>query len=597
MNWETRIKNAEKHYKAWENRFQCATLEEYYEGKQWRNVPTGPSMYSPYVFNLVFSTIAIKMSSILLQKPTYIISPRPGNSDWNQEIAIKSATLKQDVLNTLIQNPRSKFAENIKLAALDSFFRFGMLEVGYAADWRNPLKTRPLMKSDKNPDEEYTNEEDKVVEDPEVPMNERMYFKRIKSRRFRVSASDSEFLEGCDWFGYYDYYYKSQLEKNKDIKLPKDYVSKYTSVDAYIEVEGDSKDRDVLKNISGHVCKVWHIWNNITHKRVMLLADTHDEVWESEEEFDSAPLIDLRWNFRLDGFYPIPPVYNWISPQNEINEAREQMRSYRRRFTRKYQVRKGMIDEEEKEKFASGPDGVVIETKNDDGITPILNPETGASLENALIIGKDEFNIVSGTSSEQRGSADRTTATQAKIVDARMSIRESAEQIDFSKFLTAIGRATLIHAAENMSTQLWIKYSQDVGDKILEEYKVNQPVYELVTAQQIDDGYDFEINIEVFNESPMQLEIEKRKFIEFLALINQFPQVTLSPLLIRETAYRVGYRNEKIIAQMQKAALLNMMGAVGIGGQGNSNNIAKGAIAQASPNTGEEVQSQLEGQL
>lgn len=601
MNWPLKLQNANRYYDTWASKFKCERLEQYYEGFHWKQKHEASiHNYQPYTLNMVYATIKIKLANFLMQRPQYIISPQPGNSDWNQEFAIKSAMLKQDVLNTIVHNQNLNFNENCKLTALDSFFRFGIFEVGYAADWRNPAKMRPLMRSDKSKDYAVGSESDKIVEDQEIPVNERFYYKRIKARRFRVSVSDDESLDKCDWYGYYEYFYKSFLKKTYGIKIPDTYQSSHYSS----ELSGlavDHENSELIKAIADDsVCKVWHLWDNISKKRILLLDDLDEVIWETS--FEHRSLIDIRWDYRLDGWYPIPPVFQWISPQDEINETLEQLRSYRKRFVRKFQAVVGAVDQEETEKFADGPDGSIIIVKRENAIVPIQNPQIGPEVGESLMLAKDSMNIISGTSNEQRGTADRMTATQSKLIDVRSQLRESVDQIDFNTFMVAIGRETLIQAAEKMTTGLWVKYTNDPGEQMLGEVNPDGPIYQWVAAERFDDGYDFTIAIDVINASPVQMQEEKQKFIEFLAIMNQFPQLAMSPILIREAAYRCGYRNERVIQQMQQAAMLQMMGQVAqgqqnLGGDGavNSNNSA--LAAQSEPPTTEMVDNQLQEQI
>ncbi len=232
------------------------------------------------------------------------------------------------------------------------------------------------------------------------------------------------------------------------------------------------------------------------------------------------------------------------------------------------------------------------------------------NLSEALVIAKDDFNIVSGTSADQRGQVSNTTATESKILEARTSIRESAEQLDFAEAISRIGRELLVQAGEKMAIGLWIRLNNDPQEDVLTEIQNNGPAYKYITSQHIEDGYDFDIDIDVVDAIPQQMQAEKAKFIEFLSLTTQFPQINLSPVLIREAAYRVGYRNEKIIQQMQKAALLQMMGQASQGAQntgqdlsqvmanaGGGNNMAKAQVAQNNPNTGEQINQQIQQQL
>jgi len=610
--WVSRIQGADKMFKEWEGKFKCKLLEEYYEGFQWkqrRDYPT--TNYNPYTLNLVYSTVKIKLAGILFQKPQYVINPTPGNSQWNQDFAVQSAQLKENVLNTIVGNPNINFTKHIKRAAMDSFFRFGMIEVGYANDWRNPQKIDPELASWTDPD--VPESEDRIVKEDPVPVNERFFVKRIWPHRFRVCASEATDLNDCDWVGYYDYFYKSVLENTKGIAWPQDY-----SGGSYISAEyasgfvgggsGYTSNDDVLKTLynSGEICKVWNIWDQVQKKRLLLLDDYEmHELWSGN--YDRLPFIDLRWDFRIRGFYPIPPVFQWLSPQDEINEAREQVRSYRRRFTRKFQTVKGMIDEEEKEKFSSGPDGILVEVKQPDAIKAIDNPEIGPTSENALTLAKDDFNTISGTSAEARGQdTDRETATQAKIVQSRAQIRESAEQLDFSLWLCSIGRELLCQCQERLVSGLWIKYTTNPGPQQPQQQLTQEPVYRYVTSQEIDDGYDFEINFDIQNATPAAMAQAQTSFVNFMSMCTQFPDIKMSPKLIREAAYRTGYKNEAVIQEMIQVALaqaqmqaqqMQQQATQGAQGAQAPGNLAKARNAQMAVPGTSDVNEQLAQQI
>lgn len=605
--WIRRIHEADAQFNDWHSKFKCKKLYDYYENFQWKGRTDSPHMnYSPYQLNLFHSTIKIKMASFLFQRPEFLISPEPGHSHWDMDFAVQSAQLKQDVLNTIIKNPNVKFARNLKYAALDAFFRFGMVEVGYAADWRNPLKDDPLLASWEDPD--LPEDKDRIKQQNEVPVNERFFIKRIKPWRFRTSVSDAEDLEDFEWVGYWQYYFTDTLKKTPGIKFPDDYSGATYTTDSVGSFSKDSGSGLFLNNRpSRSVCKLWHIWDNVAHERRLLLNGYDEENYELwSQPFERLPLVDLRWELREEGFYPIPPAFYWLSSQDEINESREQIRSYRRRFTRKFQFVKGQLDSEEAEKFVSGPDGILIEVKQLDAIKAIDNPEIGPTSENALLQAKDDFNIASGTSAETRGPEDRQTATSAKITDTRSQIRESAEQLDFSEFASLIGREILCQANEKLVDGLWVKYSSNPSEGPLTDMQVNAPMFKFIKAQDLSDGYDFTVNVDVKNATPAAMQTEQTAFVNFVMFLQNAPMVAMSPILIRETAYRFGYKNEQVIHQMQQVALLAMaakasqMGASGqqiqqAGGGGvNPDNTAKAQMASPDANT---IGTQLTNQL
>lgn len=607
--WRNRIHKANEYHTQWEGRFKCKILEDYWENFQWRQVIDIP-YYKPYSVNLIYAELKKKLANMLYQNLNYILAPRPGHYSYNPEMAMASASLKQDFLNEIVarSNKDQGFNEQVKLTAMDSYFRFGVMEIGYAADWRNPAKRPPLFSDHDENEESETN---RKIEDQEIPENERIYFKRIKASKFRVAVSDDIRLENCSWCGYESYIYKSVLEKTKGIQLPKDfelinagfaadYISGHGRVrQSYNRASSDS--RDMIEALArGKACKVWKIWDNEDSKLKLLLEPNFDIIWE--DDFHYLPFATHRHDLRLDGWYPVPPIWQWLNPQDEINQAREQMRNYRRRFTRKFKY--WGVDQEELEKFKSEIDGEMLKMKNPNSILePVANPEIGISIQDALNAGRDDFNIVSGSSTDlSTAQADRTTATQSKITASKAAVIESIEQVEFEHFYHKIGRITLLEAGTKFTGGIWVKDNSDPGfAQSLDPNKLILARY--ITSQDLSDGFDVDVEISCVNASPQRMQEELNKYVQFLGLVMQFPQIALSPDLIRETAFRTGYRNEKVIAAMQHAALAMMLqqsaqagqqaGAQGIQGGNNMTNMVRNAI----PSTTDAVNNQLNQQV
>ena len=497
---------------------------------------------------------------------------------------------------------------------MDSYFRFGAMEVGYAADWRNPEKT-PIVTENHEADE--YDEKAKVIEDLEISENERIYYKRIKASRFRVSVSDDHKLHNCSWCGYYSYIYKDVLANTKGIKLPaefdladagmtSEFIGAKLSMDSN-RASSDSKDMlEMLKK--GKVCKVWNIWDNEKKVRKLILEPGCEVIWDNEADggFERLPFATHRHDLRLDGWYPIPPVSQWLAPQDEINQAREQMRNYRRRFTRKFKYFN--VDQEELEKFKNETDGEIIKLKGANSfIDAISNPEIGISITDGLNASRDDFNIVSGSSSDlTTAQSDRTSATQSKITAMKAQVIENVEQIEFMTFYKKVGRLTLLEAQERFSAGIWVKNMHNPGEQFLGQINPSLgPIFKYVTSQDLSDGFDVDVEINCINGSPQKMQEEFEKFVKFLTVITQFPQISMSPTLIREAAYRIGYHNEKAIAEIQRTALLQMMGqaqqlaqqqGTSLGQMAQDNGAAGNMLRNAAPSSQEAIDTQLMGQ-
>jgi hypothetical protein len=264
-----------------------------------------------------------------------------------------------------------------------------------------------------------------------------------------------------------------------------------------------------------------------------------------------------------------------------------------------YQMIELGANEEEIEKFEQARDGAVIKVKRDEAIKPIQKPSLNAVIPETVHGGKDDFILVSGSSSDDFGVGDRITATQSMEISRRHAVRQTREQITVARWLARIGAEILNTAQEKFVLGLWVKSSVDGGEMFAGEMQEKSIAWQYIMSQQLQDGVDYDVDVLLTSMSPVANEDEKRKFLEFLAVTAQYPQVALSPTLIREAAVRVGYRNEKVIKEMQTMALITMLGAqqgMNMGGE-EGNRQAQKTTAQMTPNTGEQIRQQLGGQL
>jgi len=603
--WKDRISSADRYYKQWEGLFKCKILEQYYEGIMWKS--QRELGYNPYVINKFFETIAIKIAQFVPTVPVFQVSPKPQSAQFDPETAMNSAQLKEDTLNTVTQDIHGHFAEEMEMAYKDSFSRFGIIEVGYSADWiLNPNAPKPLL--NKNTDA-HVSGKPKIKQEPEeLPTNEQIYIKHIGATRFRVGGVDHKYLNRCSWVGYYDYVHKDDLLAMKGLMNKEKII---LSSETVPRMDTESGDRNVESFIKDQI-RLWHIWD--LRAMLQLLVLDAPTVTVFQRKFKRLPLLDYRPDRRIrtEGFYPIPPAFHWLSPQDEINETREMLRAHRRRFVRKFQVQEGMIDDEELEKFETGPDGALVKTKMPQAIVPVENADLGNAVTEAIQTSADDLDRISGTAQEDRGIPDRTTATQAKIVQARGTIRENKELARIVKWISEIGREILLTVRDKFVLGVYAKILSQEGDEnFLGEVQEQKEAFRYVTSEDLNDGYDFRINVDVTSLSDTAQNAEKQKFIEFISVLTQFPMIAFSPTLVREAAYRIGYRNMKAIREFQKMALLMQMGKMQqlqaavnpqAAMEGAPQGIAGGSAAQQivqqqKPNTTAQINDQLQNQL
>jgi hypothetical protein len=175
-----------------------------------------------------------------------------------------------------------------------------------------------------------------------------------------------------------------------------------------------------------------------------------------------------------------------------------------------------------------------------------------------------EFDKISGTSNNQRGVSDRTTATEANTIETRSRVREDSDRNTVAEWLCAIGKEMLQTIIENFSGDFFIKMNSD-GGEIGDEVKVLQDSYQRISANTIDDGVDYDISINVQSMSPVVNQIDEQNFLKFMAVLQNYPILSLHPAVIREAAYKCGYRNEKVIQHLSEMARLAMMAKIAEG--------------------------------
>ena len=600
--WISRLERSTEDFKKWERKFKCKELNDYYEGFQWK----APDGYEPYVTNLFYSTIQVKKPALLFRRPRFKVFSKPQFEGYDPELSWRLNQFRQDTLNTIITQNALKFAANCELAMLDTNFYFGIVEVGYSATWvQNPNAERLGFGEDYEDNVQIG--EGKIAYDTfPLPENECVYVKRIPADRFRVSIGSNWNLSESDWCGYSEWILSSEL-KSEDSKFTNtEEITLNPSGTEGMEYDPDEKDATQ----QGNRVKIWKLWDLRAKK--FNIVSTVDSTIIYQNDFRRLPLFALKFAHRRTGWYPIPLAFNWKYPQDEYNESREQLRAMRRRTKRVWQITKDSLDPSEIAKLQSGPDGTLIETSGGSSITPVQNPPIDNVTEKSLIISKDDFNIVSSTTSETRGESDRTTATQASITNSRSSIRETADRELVAEWLCEIGREIILQIREKFTAKTWIELNTAIGafgqdyQDIQSKWQLIDPVKDL--GQEGHD--DISVEIEVESMSPIVNEQQKATFMEFLAVLNQYPQLSMNPILIREAAYRIGYRNEPAIKAFQDMAQIQMISMIEAGkqqlgqimgtqqlgggsGGGGASNMSQNTTEQMTPPTQGQIENQL----
>lgn len=557
--WNTRIRAGEAIFKTWAEEYECERLYNYYLGKQHRGF-TEEEARKRYTINLFFPTIEIKQATLLEYNPKVRVQAKPTRQDDAESQVEVRAQVEQDTLQTLIDDPDLHFKDTIKLAMRDAEFYFGVVEVGYTADWTdNPNAEKPMLKDANDPESVMTDEAGAPIVQPEqIQEHEKLYLKRIAPEHCRVSASGANILDQNDWFAYYEWHYVEDVKQNPD----------YQHTDG-LKATGRDTSSPNIQTTDGDetkyagMVKLWKVWD-LRAKTKHVIAEGHERFLVEGKPFTLFPIRTLKYHERRNEWYPLPPTYNWLSLQDEKNEIRNQQKVHRQRFDRKYLMRQDSMDAAEVEKLETGGDGTIATHKGQPGEMP-LQPIPDAPLD-ASIFGlsaqtDDDWNNVTGVGGEQRGEAESETATQADIIEKRTQIREGSARGVVNEWLGEVCRLMLLTIRDHFQLPFLIQLHADPFAPDMEKAAQQAGSWQEITADAFGD-LDFDVSVDIGSMSESTQKQEQFAWNQVLALLTNpglAGIMAMSPAILRKTLRLYGVQSEAEVREVQKVLQGQMM--------------------------------------
>src|SRR6185369_6527272 len=217
----------------------------------------------------------------------------------------------------------------------------------------------------------------------------------------------------------------------------------------------------------------------------------------------------------------LPPTYNWVHPQNELNDTREMQRIHRKRAIRRY-LRRAGVDPEEFKKLCEDEDMVCAEVPGDPttAIVPMQDAPLDPAVARNLVITHEDFTRVSGISGESQQVAQSETATQANLIALMGQTRENSRRMQVGKWLSAIGRLILLTIREDMALPFWIKMNVDPTSPMAAQEAIEvAKLWKQIEAEELGD-IDMDISVDIASMSPVQQAQERQDWLTFLSLVT-----------------------------------------------------------------------------
>ncbi len=583
-HWEQEIKRARDRRRKWEDFFRVEECYKYYLGDQ---KPENYVEEDWFTLNITFANVRAQLPSLYYQNPYIYMNMKrsydPNPQTW--ELHKQLISIRENMINYLkdekAKDGNLKF--KVRLAILDSYFRFGVLKARYIPEMEeNQRAGQKMMAKDgenylKDPD---TGED--MVEPEQSLVGEKFVWERINPRDFLVNADAG--VEQFSWCGHVtpmdedlcNKLYPNAGGRISGTVLRSDYremeadqaegfLAKITRRSEKRKIEdADAKDKLVL---------LWEIYDLVRNKKWCIAEGHHKPVSEMETpkgvEYHPFAFLRLNDNPGDDGaecWYPIPEIYNTLGPQKEYNLARNDIAIHRKRFKRMYGYLKGSIEDEELSKFEDPYDGGVIGFE-DPNWQSTFAPIQDAGLNEAVKIDavrmRSDFDDVMGSTPSQLGSPTGVSATEVALNEKHLQIRESDKQGQIREFVIDAARKMTMLLEDNLTTSGAILVNGPNG-QVWQTYKESD--FKRIRAEVVYD-------IDVTQMSNRDDAVQRAQWGQFMASAMQVPMIFEDPdvLIWWAEKYDIhdkamlmkmaqGFKRMREMAQEQQGVLQNTPG-------------------------------------
>jgi hypothetical protein len=483
-----RIATAKKYKEKWEKDYEVDRSHDYVRGFQ---RDAGDELDAQgerkYQNNKILAALKTRIPSLFYYFPYIRVKPARGRADSVGSQIQERSELLQDTINTIVRQPKTRFKPETMLALKEAHWAFGVIEVGYEADWgENPYAQKPpLIESEEVKKELQENgeipqddEDDPVAAAmaplPEVPHAETFYVKHIPARQFYVSTNDKSSTEEQSWVGYWEWMYVEDIKRSESFQNTQDLRANATMggpTGGSTTHEG-TLDKDLApigkddrnKDIPPDMVRVWKIWDQREKKRYVI-AEGHERILK-ETPYYYLPISTLRFEVMPGEWYPIPPIFSQLTEQDELNDSREWVRLVRKGTRPRYVYDKQSFPADELEKLENDEFFTMVATENGNmnPIVPVQMPQISDAVIRTLSLADATFSEQAASSPIDRltrGAGGKPTATEVSAMDASSNVRDSYEQQEVAEWLSSVSSNLIKCALEKMTLPQWILINAD----------------------------------------------------------------------------------------------------------------------------------------
>ena len=591
--WWKRRDAAIKMREEWETKYRVKDNYSYWRGQQ-RVDPIDGLGNRRAQINKIHPDVANQIPSLYYYYPFARVTAQPELADTPGTAIDEAMQLLQDTANHIIRIRSTRFKESTMLAMKEAFWAMGVVETGYTADFvDDPQAERPALKEQKDTEIDKKQREKPIeqMSDDEVETalaterskvkGARFYVRHIPSNQILVSVSDKPCIEDNDWIGYWEDLPLEDVKQSKAYKNAENLKPGVPCGDDDSAKRAREADEAIGTPERVRIYKIW----DLRTKEKLVLAHGHDK-YLARVKYERLPLHFLRFDIDPYHFWPYPPVYSKLGPQDEYNQSREYIRRERISRVGRYTYDEDAVEAEQARKFESNDLNIMIPRKagTTQPIEPVQQPSYSGEAIQALTLSDKEFQDVGGVGGDAR-IAQTKTATQAKIAEVKNQAQDSADRQTVAGWLASISNELLQLAIDNMLLNQWvaINVAPDSQFAPMEAQRVSQS-YQLVTAQKLAAAanmVEWDLTVDMESLSPVSEEEKFQKWMQGLAFIGN-PGMAMvfafAPELLKYTLKLMGLTSAR-----EQEMILGAMGAMVQAQQAQAAAAAGGGSPPATP--------------
>lgn len=564
--WAEQLDYARKCRKAWFESFEVQKSREYYYGKQ---LPPGENPNEFITINKIYSHLQTQLPTLYSIDPYFYVKLKKSFDPSPQALEAYEANgrIRQGALN--YYKTELGLKDRGRLAILDAHFAYGVIKTRYCADEKpHPKAKQPIVSESGG--KVLKDDNDQPLTYPEtVPVNERFEILRIHPDDL-VFGDDSGPLE-YSWPFIAERVRMTRAQAKTDKTLNQEIVKNVKGYKQEPENEEAKSFWSVLKETANQskpketdLLIFWEIYD-LHHKKWLKLCEGASELAMKPTDLpkgvEKHPYSILRFSLTDDGPYPLPPISQAVKPQDEYNLARSKVLKHRKRFNRKYEVNKSLLESEaELSKLESGDDGTIISVNQAGAVQPIQDASIDQTTYTEIALLNNDLVEIFGTPNNARGVSDTDSATEASLQDKYLGIREGDRMSSVTDWLIDIGRKLDMLIKAHMDKTMAVKI---VGPRGEEWVTLTPEAY-----QDIQGEYEYSVNVGA--TKPRIPEIERSQWLAFLQVVVQFPHILTAPAFMKRMAEMHGIEDESAIEELRRIGLKIMSGQMPMPGGGGS---------------------------